>query len=135
MIIVCWQEERDLRWKPFFGTVEEAAEEIKAEHPDAKIMYEFDAALNLESEGQYTEAKALFERKCRSFGLEPSDWDAPLRFGDGRVGRLRGIAPGRRKYVFRCWMPDAQHYLLCPASTVLKALDDARLRAAGAAAI
>lgn len=120
--VICYTDSAGCKvWDVLNASAETAVEQVKKADPGAVIQYVFNQAQSTFADSD-TKYRRQFEDMAYMYGVKPSDWNAELRFGNGAVGRLRGIDPSRRKYVFRVWDPAKQSYVLYSRRAVLSAL-------------
>lgn len=122
MTIICWKDPATgaSLWEEIPGAAEQALDQWQARHPNEKPLHQFIMPNDLLGDGD--PCRRLFLARCGEYGLQPSDYNRNLYMPDNKRGILKGLQPGRRKYVFRVWDCGKQRYTLCTPALVKNGL-------------
>lgn len=126
MLIICWTESStgEPCWEARDGSAETTIAAWTSSHPGEKISYAFrpDDDLIAGKDKQ----KTLFLQRAADYGLSPADYNAPFYLAGRRKAVIKGIQPGRKKYVVLVWDCTAQSYILATPGTVRWGLEEYR---------
>lgn len=113
MTIICWNDSKTNQqcWETVTGSAEVAMSTWQNAHPNEKPIHHFLIQSDLLDNENVN--RMAFEAGCRRHGLEPSDYGRWLLMPDNSRAIIKGLQPGRRKYVVRLWNCRKQDYTLC----------------------
>ncbi len=123
-MIICYTENGQKLWAEVQGNSDEALARFIA---NAKPGVQVNAVFSMDDDrcgnemGKY---KNAFDASANRYGLRTDDWNREVMLG-GRAARIRGVVPGRRKYVIRVFFPADNEYRLYTAASVRRAIEAA----------
>ena len=126
-MIICYTVNGQRLWDELPGNGDETlAEFIAFAQPGTQVnaVFSMDDDRCGNEVGKY---KTAFDASANRYGLRTDDWNREIMLG-GRAARIRGIVPGRRKYVIRIFCPADNEYRLYTAASVRHAIEAADMK-------